>query len=400
MATITRGTIKSYDAANHRAAVQLAGSLAVWVESLPVSTAIDPVDVVAGRECGVLFFTDGDPDDAAVITVHNALPAGHTRLADRDGDTRVEVEASPDEDKIRLTTLGTLRVLIQDVTPHVDVTGDLRLGAGSLVITNQASGALASPILINVVRTDAAAIDGIDNRVNYSASSTANALRGVTGQAVIQAGNATTISYVRGLEFRAQHLGSGTVTDLLGAQMTAQGGGPATNREGARILVQDLIASATLQAAVRGIVNGTVTLTAPAVYGFKSEITMSRTTVTDFSHFHVTDAQLILGAAITNNYGFRNPGMVFGTNRRPFWDAGVAGAAGDNHGNRFRSNTAFGTVLVAGLFGGGDGVVHIHDAAVNPAVPPVAGHILYNDAATGNLYALGPAGTLTLLAVP
>ncbi len=75
MTTILRGTIKSYSPSTHRAAVQIAGSLAVWLDAVPVSAAIHPPEVVAGRECGVLFFSEGNPDDACVVSVHNAVPS-------------------------------------------------------------------------------------------------------------------------------------------------------------------------------------------------------------------------------------------------------------------------------------------------------------------------------------
>src|SRR3990170_314718 len=75
MSTLKRGTIKSYSSSSHKASVQIAGSLAVWLDNIPVATDIPAAEVMAGRECAVLFFTDDNPDDAVVITVHGAVPS-------------------------------------------------------------------------------------------------------------------------------------------------------------------------------------------------------------------------------------------------------------------------------------------------------------------------------------
>ena len=122
MTTLKRGTIKAYSAATHKATVQIAGSLSVWLNDLPVAVDIPPPLVVAGRECAVLLFTDDNPDDGVVVAVHGAAPSGvgaGSRIQDADNDTWVDVENAPDEDKIRLTVAGVLRLLLQTTAPHV-----------------------------------------------------------------------------------------------------------------------------------------------------------------------------------------------------------------------------------------------------------------------------------------
>ena len=173
MATITRGTIKSYNPVTHRAAVQLAGSLAVWLDALPVSAAIEPPEVIAGRECGVLFFgAEDNPDDAAVISVHNAVPVGANRLRDLDADTRVEVERTADEDKIALTVAGTLRYLVQAATPHHDMTGDLQV-RGNAAMGNTFPAPLAGASLrLDGSNAGAAALDGLQNVVRGASGGT------------------------------------------------------------------------------------------------------------------------------------------------------------------------------------------------------------------------------------
>jgi hypothetical protein len=165
MSTLKRATIKSYTASTHKASIQVAGSLAVWLDSVPVATDIAAAEVVAGRECAVLFFTDDNPDDAVVVTVHGAVPAnpidtfleltdtpasysgqaskhvavnagatalefvaaaggGGAKIADADGNTSVDTEKNANEDKVRITLAGTERGLFQTATPHVTLTGD------------------------------------------------------------------------------------------------------------------------------------------------------------------------------------------------------------------------------------------------------------------------------------
>ena len=75
MAVIKKGIVKSYDAASHKAAVQMAGSLAVWLDSVRVATNIPAADVVVGRQCTVLFLDPSNQDDAVIITIQGALPS-------------------------------------------------------------------------------------------------------------------------------------------------------------------------------------------------------------------------------------------------------------------------------------------------------------------------------------
>jgi len=73
---IKSAVIKSYDDAEHKATVQIAGSLGVWLDGVRVATDIIAADVVAGRQCTVLFLDPSNQDDAVVITIQGALPSG------------------------------------------------------------------------------------------------------------------------------------------------------------------------------------------------------------------------------------------------------------------------------------------------------------------------------------
>jgi hypothetical protein len=395
MPTISRGIIKSYDAVANRAAVQLAGSLAVWLDALPVSAAIEPPEVVAGRECGVLFFTDDNPDDACVISVHNAVPLGANRLRDADADTSVEVEASPDEDKIRLTVFGTLRALIQSASPHLDLTGDQRITGYLSVGADGVTPQTGWGIRIATTLGGSTTIDGINNVVQTDGS---GVVRGVTGSAVVGVASSSPISYVRGLEFRSQHSGSGTVTDHVCIQTYLQGVGPAINRIGYSNVIAGVTATPTLQAAYYALLSVGQTITTPHYYGYLSDANFTRTTVTDLYHYALRDAVTAFGAVLTTVYGYYSPNLIKGTNKLPFYDGGIGGNKNDTSGNRFRSNTQFGAT--AGQFGTGDGVVSIAPATTNPSTNPATAVILYVDAADGKLKARGSAGTVTVLAVP
>ncbi len=129
MTLLKRATIKSYDAGTHRAAVGISGSLSVWLDSIAVSDSIPAAALVVGRECAVLFHDDVNPDDAVVISVHGGGPpsASADQLIDADGDTKVQVEEAADEDKVRMDVAGTERLVLQDSSPHLLITGEQRV---------------------------------------------------------------------------------------------------------------------------------------------------------------------------------------------------------------------------------------------------------------------------------
>jgi hypothetical protein len=390
MATITRGTIKSYNPATHRAAVQLAGSLAVWLDALPVSDALEPPEVVAGRECGVLFFTDDSPDDACVISVHNAVPVGTNRLRDADADTRVEVERTPDEDKIALTVAGTLRYLIAGATPHHDMTGDLKVSGHAAVGAPVLTGAV---LRLDGSTAGSSALDGLFNIVACASGGTAS-VRGVTGEVLVQSG-AGVLGYARGLEFRVSHAGASNVTDMFGAQVLVDGGGPTTNRVIYQGTMFALDTTATLRAGMLLTLAPSVTATYANYRQYLSRVNLLRSTITDLYHYALEDATLALGAVLTTVYGFFSPNLTVGSNKLPFYDGGIGGNKNDTSGNRFRSNTQFGSTT--GGFGTGDGVIGIANAPTAPVANPTAGGILYAEA--GALKWRGSGGTVTTIAV-
>jgi len=67
---VRKGTVKGFDSGSYTATVQVAGSLAVWLEDVPVARNIDAADMVIGRGCALIFFSESDPRDALVVGVY------------------------------------------------------------------------------------------------------------------------------------------------------------------------------------------------------------------------------------------------------------------------------------------------------------------------------------------
>ena len=394
MSRITRGTIKAYDAGSHSATVQLAGSLAVWLEDVAVSTAITGADVAVGDECGVVFFTGDDPDDAVIVSLRGGPPTAPstTLIEDADQDTSVDVEASADADEIEFTIAGTLLMILSSTQLYIDganlqVDGVMSIGADGVVPTSTTG--------IKAYHSAAGNVNAVDTLATGDAA--ASTVRGVTGEARTDNANSGAVGALRGLEFRANHLGSGVVTDHYGVQATTQGSGQSTNRWAQRAIVGPLDDFPTTQGAF--LAEGTVatTITVPQHRGFRSVGLVARATITDWTDFLADEVPMVLSAVMSKRYGFRflDQSTYQTDNIHPFWEEGTPDDA-DTAGNRFASNTAFFTVLDTSLFGGGQGVMHIHDRATAPTSDPAAGGILY--AESGALMWRGSSGTVTTIA--
>ncbi len=73
---IKKAILKSFDSLNHKATVQIVGSLSSWLENVPVSQAIAAADMVAGRSVAVLSLDPGNPADCVVIALWPGVPSG------------------------------------------------------------------------------------------------------------------------------------------------------------------------------------------------------------------------------------------------------------------------------------------------------------------------------------
>ena len=67
---IHKATVRSFDADAYTATVQVTGSLATWLDAVPVARNIPAADVTGGRHCAVLFFDPANPSDAVVLAVY------------------------------------------------------------------------------------------------------------------------------------------------------------------------------------------------------------------------------------------------------------------------------------------------------------------------------------------
>lgn len=67
---VRRGELKAFDSGAYTATVQMAGSLAVWLEGVPVARNLPPAEMIAGRRCALLFFDDANPKDAVIVAVY------------------------------------------------------------------------------------------------------------------------------------------------------------------------------------------------------------------------------------------------------------------------------------------------------------------------------------------
>lgn len=66
---IKRGILKAFDSVTYTATVQIAGSLSVWLEDVPVNRGIETTDMVVGRNVALIFLDPGNPSDAVVVAV-------------------------------------------------------------------------------------------------------------------------------------------------------------------------------------------------------------------------------------------------------------------------------------------------------------------------------------------
>ncbi len=273
------------------------------------------------------------------VTIPGSTAA--TYIQDTDADTKVETEKNADEDKVRITTFGTLRALFQTASPHIDLTGDVRY-------TGNLGGGALSPSASEYMRVgDLGTVDGV-----------------IGFQAAIGAASTPTAGVIVGI------------------------GGRALGKHASTVVAYGL-----------DFVAGVANLTMADAYGARTQVlaTGSGKTLTNYYGYYALPGNVSL-ATLTNWYGFYAPALTVGaTLRCPFFDAGTT-ASGNNRGNVFKSNTQlFQTTMD---FGGGAGVLGIGVAVTAPTTNPTGGMIVYVDPADNKLKARGQAGTVTVLANP
>jgi hypothetical protein len=70
MASLKKGILRSFDAENYTAIVELLGSGKVYLEDLVVARSVPAAEMVAGREIAVVFFDEHNAKDAVIIAVY------------------------------------------------------------------------------------------------------------------------------------------------------------------------------------------------------------------------------------------------------------------------------------------------------------------------------------------
>ena len=65
-----KATIRSFNADDYTATVQISGSLATWLDGVPVARNIAARHLTEGRACALVFFDASNPADAVVLAVY------------------------------------------------------------------------------------------------------------------------------------------------------------------------------------------------------------------------------------------------------------------------------------------------------------------------------------------
>ena len=68
---VRKGVVKGFDSGSYQATIQVAGSLSVWLEGVPVARNIPSSEMVAGRHCALIFFDETNPQDAVLVAVYS-----------------------------------------------------------------------------------------------------------------------------------------------------------------------------------------------------------------------------------------------------------------------------------------------------------------------------------------
>jgi len=67
---LKKGVLKSFNAGNYTATIQLASSYKVYLEDISVARNIPSAEMVAGRKVVVVFFDENNPKEAVVVAVY------------------------------------------------------------------------------------------------------------------------------------------------------------------------------------------------------------------------------------------------------------------------------------------------------------------------------------------
>ena len=67
---LRKAVLRSFNAGNYTATVQLSGSFKVYLEDVAVARNLPSAEMVASRKVAVVFFDEYSPKEAVVIAVY------------------------------------------------------------------------------------------------------------------------------------------------------------------------------------------------------------------------------------------------------------------------------------------------------------------------------------------
>ena len=67
---VRKGVLRSFNAGNYTATIQIASSLRVYLEDIAVARNLPSAEMVTGRKVAVLFFDEHNPKEAVVVAVY------------------------------------------------------------------------------------------------------------------------------------------------------------------------------------------------------------------------------------------------------------------------------------------------------------------------------------------
>lgn len=259
-------------------------------------------------------------------------------------------------------TSSNTRITLAATTPHLLFSGDGRL-TGKLTVGDTGGSGVGQDIrLAATTLTAGAKVLDITNSGTWALNTASSQAFSVLNAAPsTSAGSGTSGHSVDGLFFVGTGSGAGSYSRVAGV----------LSRVGVISLTGTVTNLESFFANTPLIFGGSPTITNLAAYRS--------------SYAGNSNAGLVAGF-------LQDTAITSGTNRHPFREVGST--AGDAHGNRFPSNTQFGSTT--GAFGGGAGVIGIANATTVPTSNPSGGGVLYVSA--GALIYRGSAGTTTTIA--
>ncbi len=67
---LKKAVLRSFNAGNYTATVQLAGSFKVYLEDITVARNLPSAEMITGRKVAVIFFDEYNPKEAVVAVVY------------------------------------------------------------------------------------------------------------------------------------------------------------------------------------------------------------------------------------------------------------------------------------------------------------------------------------------